>query len=96
MGGPLSVSMNAAKALAAAHAKPLVGVHHMVRAPLSQLNSHAHRYAKQAHALTPLLTLPEDQVPQFPFLTLLISGGHNTPAAGPKSHQFYHNCHHSR
>ncbi|KAH7108184.1 peptidase M22, glycoprotease [Auriculariales sp. MPI-PUGE-AT-0066] len=59
MGGCLSVSMNAAKALAAAHNKPLIGVHHM-----------------QAHALTPFLTLPEDQVPQFPFLTLLISGGH--------------------
>jgi len=28
----------------------------------------------QAHALTPLLT--EDVPPQFPFLTLLVSGGH--------------------
>ncbi|EJD52697.1 peptidase M22, glycoprotease [Auricularia subglabra TFB-10046 SS5] len=59
MPGCLSVCMNAAKTLAAAHNKPLVGVHHM-----------------QAHALTPLLTLPPEDVPQFPFLTLLISGGH--------------------
>lgn len=31
---------------------------------------------QQAHALTPLLTTPIDQLPKFPFLTLLISGGH--------------------
>jgi N6-L-threonylcarbamoyladenine synthase len=30
----------------------------------------------QAHALTPMLTSPEPDVPQFPFLTLLVSGGH--------------------
>ncbi|KAF8550480.1 peptidase M22 glycoprotease [Imleria badia] len=30
----------------------------------------------QAHALTPLLTSPPEERPQFPFLTLLISGGH--------------------
>ncbi|TFK25491.1 glycoprotease [Coprinopsis marcescibilis] len=59
MNGCLSVGMNAAKTLAAALAKPLVGVHHM-----------------QAHALTPLLTSDTAEAPQFPFLTLLISGGH--------------------
>ncbi|KIO06069.1 hypothetical protein M404DRAFT_999285 [Pisolithus tinctorius Marx 270] len=59
IGGCLSVGSNAAKSLAAALNKPLVGVHHM-----------------QAHALTPLLTAPVDQTPEFPFLTLLISGGH--------------------
>ncbi|KAL4080997.1 glycoprotease family-domain-containing protein [Scleroderma citrinum] len=59
IGGCLSVGSNAAKTLAAALNKPLVGVHHM-----------------QAHALTPLLTTPIDQLPEFPFLTLLISGGH--------------------
>ncbi|PVF99378.1 peptidase M22, glycoprotease [Serendipita vermifera] len=58
MGGCLSVSVNAGKALAAALNKPIVGVHHM-----------------QAHALTPELTNP-DGFPGFPFLTLLISGGH--------------------
>ncbi|KAK7057393.1 mitochondrial tRNA N6-adenosine threonylcarbamoyltransferase [Favolaschia claudopus] len=55
--GCLSVCLNAAKALAAAHNKPLVGVHHM-----------------QAHTLTPHLTL--DSPPSFPFLSLLVSGGH--------------------
>ncbi|KIJ13044.1 hypothetical protein PAXINDRAFT_177058 [Paxillus involutus ATCC 200175] len=59
IGGCLSVGSNAAKTLAAALGKPLVGVHHM-----------------QAHALTPLLTSPTDERPEFPFLTLLISGGH--------------------
>ncbi|KAF9222806.1 peptidase M22, glycoprotease [Gyrodon lividus] len=59
IGGCLSVGSNAAKTLAAALGKPLVGVHHM-----------------QAHALTSLLTSPIDEGPEFPFLTLLISGGH--------------------
>jgi len=59
IGGCLSVGSNAAKNIAAALRKPLVGVHHM-----------------QAHALTPLLTSPSDSLPRFPFLTLLISGGH--------------------
>ncbi|KAF5322802.1 hypothetical protein D9619_001392 [Psilocybe cf. subviscida] len=59
MPGCLSVGMNAAKTLAAATGKPLVGVHHM-----------------QGHALTPLLTSWPD-VPQYPFLTLLVSGGHS-------------------
>ncbi|KZP34245.1 peptidase M22, glycoprotease [Athelia psychrophila] len=59
IGGCLSVGSNAAKTLAAALNKPLVGVHHM-----------------QAHALTPFLTTPESELPQFPFLTLLVSGGH--------------------
>ncbi|KAJ7188471.1 glycoprotease family-domain-containing protein [Mycena filopes] len=55
--GCLSVCINAAKTLAAANNKPLVGVHHM-----------------QAHALTPHLTsrIP----PTFPFLSVLVSGGH--------------------
>jgi len=30
----------------------------------------------QAHALTPFLTQPSDELPQYPFLTLLVSGGH--------------------
>ncbi|KAF8647100.1 hypothetical protein AX16_006934 [Volvariella volvacea WC 439] len=60
IGGCLSVGSNAAKTLAAALNKPLVGVHHM-----------------QAHALTPLLTtLNSPDTPKFPFLTLLVSGGH--------------------
>ncbi|EIW74528.1 peptidase M22 glycoprotease [Coniophora puteana RWD-64-598 SS2] len=60
IGGCLSVGSNAAKSLAAALDKPLVGVHHM-----------------QAHALTSLLTAPSaSTTPRFPFLTLLVSGGH--------------------
>ncbi|KAF9255712.1 peptidase M22, glycoprotease [Marasmius fiardii PR-910] len=57
--GCLAVGCNAAKNIAAALGKPLVGVHHM-----------------QAHALTPILTTPPDSIPTFPFLTLLVSGGH--------------------
>ncbi|RPD54185.1 glycoprotease [Lentinus tigrinus ALCF2SS1-7] len=57
--GCLSVCGNAARTLAAAVNKPLVGVHHM-----------------QAHALTPFLTSPTEALPTFPFLTLLVSGGH--------------------
>ncbi|KAJ3844069.1 Gcp-like domain-containing protein [Lentinula raphanica] len=67
MGVCLSVALNAAKTLAAVHNKPLIGVHHM-----------------QAHALTALLTTPMHQpdgklnpaFPRFPYLTLLVSGGH--------------------
>ncbi|ORY24464.1 glycoprotease family-domain-containing protein [Naematelia encephala] len=53
----LAACATSAKSLAAAHNKPLIGIHHM-----------------QAHALTPLLT--EQNPPQYPFLTLLASGGH--------------------
>ncbi|KAG0364806.1 hypothetical protein BGZ54_007133 [Gamsiella multidivaricata] len=65
----LGVGLNAAKTLAAALNKPLIGVHHM-----------------EAHALTARLTtkdpdspgklLGADPYPSFPFLTLLVSGGH--------------------
>ncbi|BEI79767.1 hypothetical protein CcaverHIS002_0102960 [Cutaneotrichosporon cavernicola] len=57
MFGCLTVCTTAARALAAASGKPIVGVHHM-----------------QAHALTALLT--EEKPPEFPFFTLLVSGGH--------------------
>ncbi|KAH8119484.1 peptidase M22, glycoprotease [Phellopilus nigrolimitatus] len=60
MAGCLAVCTNAAKTLASALHKPLIGVHHM-----------------QAHALTPLLiSRTPATMPTFPFLTLLISGGH--------------------
>jgi len=58
MTGCLGVGSSAAKTLAAALNKPLVGVHHM-----------------QAHALTPILTSAPSP-PKFPFLALLVSGGH--------------------
>ncbi|KAG8734603.1 hypothetical protein FRC12_018459 [Ceratobasidium sp. 428] len=57
MPGCLNVGANAARTLAAALNKPLVGVHHM-----------------QAHALTALYT--SQCPPSYPFLTLLVSGGH--------------------
>ncbi|KAJ3747362.1 Gcp-like domain-containing protein [Lentinula detonsa] len=67
MGVCLAVTLNAAKTLAAVLNKPIVGVHHM-----------------QAHALTALLTTPTHKpngepnpaYPRFPYLTLLVSGGH--------------------
>ncbi|KAF9077562.1 glycoprotease [Rhodocollybia butyracea] len=67
MGVCLAATLNAAKTLAAVHDKPLVGVHHM-----------------QAHTLTALLTTPTHNFtgepnpayPRFPYLTLLVSGGH--------------------
>ncbi|CAH1762035.1 19395_t:CDS:2 [Entrophospora sp. SA101] len=55
----LGIGLSAAKTLAAALWKPLIGVHHM-----------------EAHALTARLTSPGSELLQFPFLTLLISGGH--------------------
>ncbi|KAH8828491.1 glycoprotease [Flagelloscypha sp. PMI_526] len=60
MGGGLAACLHSGKAIAAALDLPMVGVHHM-----------------QAHALTSFLTATgEADTPQFPFLTLLISGGH--------------------
>lgn len=53
----LAICALAAKTLAAAYKKPLIGVHHM-----------------QAHALTVGLT--EQMPPAYPFLSLLVSGGH--------------------
>ncbi|KAK0618565.1 glycoprotease family-domain-containing protein [Bombardia bombarda] len=67
----LSIGLNTAKGLAVAMDVPLLGVHHM-----------------QAHALTPRLvtalnqpwpstTSEAQRSPAFPFLTLLVSGGHS-------------------
>jgi hypothetical protein len=41
---------------------------------------------QQAHALTPLLTEPDP--PEFPFLTLLVSGGHTLLLLATSSSQF--------
>lgn len=77
MYGCLSQCGGAAKALAAATGLPLLGVHHMVRTgcrlPLRYL-ADGSDVQQQAHALTPFLT--ETTPPTFPFLTLLLSGGH--------------------
>ncbi|KAK0753983.1 glycoprotease family-domain-containing protein [Schizothecium vesticola] len=72
MSANLSVGLNTAKGLACAWGVPLLGIHHM-----------------QAHLLTPRLVSalslpfpsppspsPPSYTPTFPFLTLLISGGH--------------------
>lgn len=66
MAGCLSVGLATAKTLAALWRKPLIPIHHM-----------------EAHALTPFLSEdPQDELvaPElalvFPFLTLLLSGGH--------------------
>ncbi|KAL7276962.1 Mitochondrial tRNAs modification protein [Rhizina undulata] len=65
MRASLAVGLDTAKGLSVAYGVPLVGVNHM-----------------QAHALTPrLLSAMEntgmtDVKPEFPFLTLLVSGGH--------------------
>ncbi|KAG9123499.1 hypothetical protein FRC07_014870 [Ceratobasidium sp. 392] len=69
MPGCLNVGANAARALAAALNKPLVGVHHM-----------------QAHALTALFT--SHPPPAYPFLTLLISGGHTLLLLARSSTEF--------
>lgn len=64
----LMVGLETAKGLATAWQVPLVGVHHM-----------------QAHTLTPRMiqamdgretTFAKEHEPEFPFLTLLVSGGH--------------------
>lgn len=69
MYGCLCITASAARGIAAANDKPLVGVHHM-----------------QAHALTPLLT--EDTPPEFPFLVLLVSGGHTQLVRADSMHKF--------
>jgi N6-L-threonylcarbamoyladenine synthase len=76
MPGCLGVGSTAAKTLAAALQKPLVGVHHMVRSsPSFRLCKTFTFNPKQAHALTPVFTSTPNP-PRFPFLTLLVSGGH--------------------
>lgn len=88
MYGCLSACAGAAKALSAASGKPLIGVHHMVspsRVHRDRLCIRANHLQfpfplcgwQQAHALTPFLTASESSpAPRFPFLTLLLSGGH--------------------
>lgn len=70
------MAANAGRGIAAATDKPIVGVHHMV-SPTDFVITDLlipSLFFQQAHALTPLLTEPNP--PEFPFLTLLVSGGH--------------------
>ncbi|KAF9429005.1 hypothetical protein BGZ94_000130 [Podila epigama] len=82
----LGVGLNAAKTLAAALNKPLIGVHHMEAHALtarltsthpddasSHLPGTAHTSAEGAVNYAPI---GSDPYPSFPFLTLLVSGGH--------------------
>ena len=61
--GSLLVGLSFAKAFAWARNIPLIAVDHMK----------AHLYASQ---LSPPLSLPEAEMPAYPFLGLLVSGGH--------------------
>lgn len=63
MAGSLSSSTEFAKGLSVAWGVPLVGVHHMLGHLLTSF-------------LPQLQTSPQEQPPQFPFLSLLCSGGH--------------------
>lgn len=77
MAGGLSVCSTAGKAIAASLNKPIVGVHHMVRCDdVSHYLATDRSFEQQAHALTPLLTSVMEDIPQFPFLTLLVTGKH--------------------
>jgi N6-L-threonylcarbamoyladenine synthase len=77
MPGCLNVCSGTARAIAAALDKPCVGVHHMVSSKWAEVPKVLNQ-PQQGHALTPTLTIdPSDPTyPKFPFLTLLVSGGH--------------------
>ncbi|KAG6067747.1 hypothetical protein E4U16_008110 [Claviceps sp. LM84 group G4] len=76
----LSVGINMAKGLAVAWNVPLVGVHHMqahaltprLVAALQQPSS----TSSEQHTVDNVDISQRDLSPQFPFLTLLVSGGH--------------------
>lgn len=75
MAGNLSVGLNTAKGLATAWQVPFVGVHHMQAHALTSrmVDALSMKSSNTGAALeTPVPTLS----PSFPFLTLLISGGH--------------------
>ncbi|PWZ01392.1 peptidase M22, glycoprotease [Testicularia cyperi] len=89
MTSSLSVGLTAAKTLAAVHGVPLVYVHHMqahALTPLlacqsdtmpeseSRIRSQHHDQHQELDSSTP--TQPAKAGPAFPFLTLLVSGGH--------------------
>lgn len=75
----LGVGLNAAKTLAAALNKPLIGVHHMeahaltARLTTREPDHPNDQYVKDSESGVPIGSNP---YPSFPFLTLLVSGGH--------------------
>lgn len=72
MVGSLSVGLNTAKGLSVALGVPLIGIHHMVSIDMYDL---IHLSYQQAHSLTPRL-INSGKFPEFPYLSLLLSGGH--------------------
>lgn len=68
----LSVGLNVAKGLALAWQVPLVGVHHMQAHALTPRLVHALENTKDKHDAESITT----STPSFPFLSLLVSGGH--------------------
>ena len=65
--GSLVVGVGFAKAIAFAHSLPLVAVHHI----------EAHIYAHFLEGLSPNGDCPLPRPPEFPFLALVVSGGHS-------------------
>ncbi|KAG5954066.1 hypothetical protein E4U58_000201 [Claviceps cyperi] len=77
----LSVGINMAKGLAVAWDVPLVGVHHMQAHALTPrlvtaLQQQPSSTCSEQHTGHNIDTPQRDISPQFPFLTLLVSGGH--------------------
>ncbi|KAF9137184.1 hypothetical protein BG015_002812 [Linnemannia schmuckeri] len=76
----LGVGLNAAKTLAAALNKPLIGVHHMeahaLTARLTTCDPDHRPVDPDGSASGSSLPIGSDPYPSFPFLTLLVSGGH--------------------
>ncbi|KAK3814584.1 MAG: glycoprotease family-domain-containing protein [Linnemannia elongata] len=76
----LGVGLNAAKTLAAALNKPLIGVHHMeAHALTARLTTRDPDYQpvdQDSSASESSIPVGSDPYPSFPFLTLLVSGGH--------------------
>ncbi|KAI1318896.1 hypothetical protein EDD11_005530 [Mortierella claussenii] len=70
----LGVGLNAAKTLAAALNKPLIGVHHMEAHALTARLTTPDLDSIDSHGKTPFeVLIGSDPYPQFPFLTLLVS-----------------------
>ncbi|KAG0231670.1 hypothetical protein BGW41_002135 [Actinomortierella wolfii] len=79
----LGVGLNAAKSLAAALDRPLIGVHHMeahaLTARLTTPHDHIGQWKstlEEEAAFGEAMRLRATPYPPFPFLTLLVSGGH--------------------
>jgi N6-L-threonylcarbamoyladenine synthase len=84
LGPCLSACSLVGRTLAASLGVPAIGVHHMVRGvPFDRREL---MFGKQAHALTQFLT--EASPARFPYLTLLVSGGHTLLILARSSNSF--------